>query len=370
MNSQFSTNSESAVGDKRRSFTRPLFFVLALLLVAAAVFAWAVPARSSTIPTFSIVSVVTDQTVTVQTYNYPANQNFVVTMGPMGSQGINGYVVATTNSGAGGSFSATYNIPAQLKGSAQVAVRMQTSHTYPYYAYNWFWNNTTAGTGGVPGYTGIPTFSIVSVEAGKTVTIQTSNFPPNQSFTVTMGPMGSKGVNGIVVGTLNSGVGGALKATFNIPAQLQTAYQVAIRAQTAQAAPYFAYNWFYNNTTTGTGGQPAPTPQPQPVPVPVYTGTPTFTVCGVVQNQTVTIKTKDFPPNQSFQITMGPFGSAGIGGYQVGTLNSGTGGTLTATYTLPPQLIGSYQIAIRAQTGQAYPFFAYNWFYNSTATVC
>ena len=369
MKPQTSQDSDNPTAG-RRSFARPLFFVLTLVLVAAAIFAWAVPARSSTIPTFSISSVVTDQTVTIQTANFPANQNFVVTMGPMGSKGVNGIVVATTNSGAGGSFSATYNIPAQLKGSQQIAIRLQTTHQYPYFAYNWFWNNTTGtGTGGIPGYTGIPTFSIVSVVAGKSVTIQTANFPPNQAFTVTMGPMGSKGVNGVVVGTMNSGVGGVLKATFNVPAQLATAYQVAIRAQTAHQYPYFAYNWFYNNTT-GTGGQPTPPPQPQPVPPPVYTGTPTFTVCGVVQNQTVTIKTKDFPPNQSFQITMGPFGTQGIGGYQVGTLTSGAGGQLTATYTFPPQMIGASRIAIRAQTAGPNPFFAYNWFWNNTATVC
>ncbi len=370
MKPQMSMDSDNPTTG-RRSFARPLFLVLALVLVAAAVFAWAVPVRSSTIPTFSISSVVTDQTVTISTANFPANQNFVVTMGPFGSRGVNGIVVGTTNSGAGGSFSATYNVPAQLKGSRQIAIRLQTTHQYPYFAYNWFWNNTTTGgTGGIPGYTGIPTFSVLSVVAGKSVTIQTANFPPNQTFTVTMGPMGSKGVNGVVVGTINSGVGGALKATFNIPAQLATAYQVAIRAQTAHQYPYFAYNWFYNNTTTGTGGQPTPQPQPQPVPPPVYTGTPTFTVCAVVQNQTVTIKTKDFPPNQSFQITMGAFGTQGIGGYQVGTLNSGAGGQLTATYTLPPQMIGVSRIAIRAQTAHAYPFFAYNWFWNNTATVC
>lgn len=375
MNSQLSTDNESNVGGSRRSIARPLFLVLALVLVAAFIFAWTGSARSATIPTISITSVVTDTTVTIQTANFPANQNFTVTMGPMGSQGVNGYVVATTNSGAGGSFSATYNIPTQLKGSQQIAIRLQTSHAYPYFAYNWFWNNTsTTGTGGIPGYTGVPTFSIVSVEAGKNVTIQTANYPPNQAFTVTMGPMGTQGINGIVVGTLNSGVGGALKATFNIPAQLQTAYQVAIRTQTAHAAPYFAYNWFYNNTTTtGTGGQPPATPPPAtppPPPPPVYTGTPTFSVCAVVQNSTVTIKTKDFPPNQTFQVTMGPFGTQGIGGYQVGTLNSGVGGALTATYTLPPQLIGASRIAIRTQTAGAYPFFAYNWFYNTTATVC
>lgn len=369
MNPQLSADSANKSGG-RRSFIRPMFLVLGLALVAAVIFAWAAPARSSTIPTVSITSVVTDTTVTVQANNFPANQNFVVTMGPMGTQGVNGTVVATTNSGVGGTFSATYNIPDSLKGSEQVAVRLQTSHTYPYYAYNWFWNNTTGGTGtgGIPGYTGVPTFSIVSVEAGKNVTIQTDNFPPNQSFTMTMGPMGTQGVNGTVVGTLNSGVGGVLKATFDIPASLQSAYQIAIRAQTAHAAPFFAYNWFYNNTTnTGTGGQPGPTPPPT---TPVYTGTPTFTVCAVVRDTTVTIKTKDFPANQAFTVTMGPFGTQGIGGYQVGTLNSGAGGELTVTFNIPPQLAGASQIAIRAQTAHAYPLFAYNWFYNNTATVC
>lgn len=369
MNPQMSADNANKTGG-RRSFVRPLFLVLGLVLVAAVIFAWAVPARSSTIPTISITSVVTDQTVTVQANNFPANQNFVVTMGPMGTQGINGTVVATTNSGVGGSFSATYNIPASLKGAEQVSIRLQTSHTYPYYAYNWFWNNTTGtgGTGGIPGYTGVPTFSIVSVEAGKNVTIETNNFPPNQTFTMTMGPMGTQGINGVVVGTLNSGVGGVLKATFNIPAQYQAAYQIAIRAQTAHAAPYFAYNWFYNNTTTtGTGGQPTATPAPT---TPVYTGTPTFTVCAVVQNTSVTIKTKDFPPNQTFNVTMGAFGTQGIGGYVVGTLNSGAGGQLTATFNIPPQLAGADRIAIRTQTAHAYPFFAYNWFYNTTATVC
>lgn len=364
MNPQLSLNNENMVGVSGRSYSRPLFLVLALLFMAVVIFAWAVPARSSTIPTISITSVVTDQTVTIQTANFPANQNFVVTMGPFGSQGVNGHVVGTTNSGTGGAFSATYNIPDQLKGSSRIAIRLQTSHAYPFYAYNWFWNNTTGGTGGIPGYTGVPTFNIVSVEAGKTVTIETNNFPPNQAFTVTMGPMGSQGVNGTVVGTLNSGVGGTLKATFNIPAQYASAYQVAIRAQTAHAAPYFAYNWFYNNTTnTGTGGQPPPTVPPGPI----YTGTPTFTVCAVVQNSAVVIKTKDFPPNHTFQITMGPFGTQGIGGYQVGTLNSGVGGALTATMNIPPQLVGASRIAIRAQ---GTPYFAYNWFYNTTATVC
>ena len=171
MSANSSEVSEKANG-RLGSLIRPRVLVLVVLLAAVAAFAGVNQVRSSTIPTFSITSVVTDTTVTIQTANFPANQNFVVTMGPFGSKGINGIVVATTNSGAGGSFSATYNIPAQLKGSYQVAIRLQTSHANPFFAYNWFYNNTTTdgpGTGGIPGYTGIPTFSVSAVDVDKTV---------------------------------------------------------------------------------------------------------------------------------------------------------------------------------------------------------
>jgi len=71
---------------------------------------------SWTIPTISIVSVVPDKSVTIQTYNFPASDSFDVLMGPIGTKGINGIKVATTASGNGGSFQATYSIPAGLKG--------------------------------------------------------------------------------------------------------------------------------------------------------------------------------------------------------------------------------------------------------------
>jgi hypothetical protein len=79
------------------------------------------------------------------------------------------------------------------------------------------------------------------------VTIQTSNFPPGLNFDVLMGPMGTRGVGGYYVGTLYSGTGGSLSATFPIPAQLYGSYQIAIRTQNMPSG-YFSYNWFYNNT--------------------------------------------------------------------------------------------------------------------------
>ena len=90
------------------------------------------------VPTFSIVSVIKDKSVTIQTAYFPANQDFDVTMGPI--SGADGTVVATTNSALGGVFTVTYNIPAQLAGVPQIAIRMQSASGY--YSFNWFWNAT------------------------------------------------------------------------------------------------------------------------------------------------------------------------------------------------------------------------------------
>lgn len=359
---------------KRRvgSFFKYRAGILIALLVCALVFgAGSVNSSSGAIPTFTVQSVVTDQTVTIVTQNFPAGQDFVVTMGPMGTLGINGYLVGTTNSGAGGSFTATYTIPAQLKGSYQISIRLQSAQGY--YSYNWFYNNTTgtsSGYTGTPGYVGIPTFKISSVKADESVTIVTNNFPAGQTFTVTMGAMGTQGINGEVVGKLDSGNGGVLTATFPIPAKFKGAYQIAIRAQTAHAYPYYAYNWFYNNTTTAPAPAPAPSPAPPTTPTTSYTGIPTIHICTVERDKSVTFRTTNFPANQTFTVRMGPMWTAGIGGTVVGTFDSGAGGSFDKTFAIPANLAGSYRISIRMDTAHAYPYYSYNWFYNNTASVC
>jgi hypothetical protein len=66
----------------------------------------------------------------------------------MWTAGVNGTTVAgfeAWNSGAGGTQDLTLPIPAGLQGSHQISVRMQTSHAYPFYAYNWFYNNPASG---------------------------------------------------------------------------------------------------------------------------------------------------------------------------------------------------------------------------------
>ena len=99
----------------------------------------------------------------------------------------------------------------------------------------------------VPGPTfAIPTFQVIAVQAGQSVTIRTANFPANQAFTALMGPIGSLGVGGVTAGTVNSGVGGVFTATIPIPASLVSTPQIALRLQSP--AGYYSFGWFYNST--------------------------------------------------------------------------------------------------------------------------
>ncbi len=100
------------------------------------------PIGYSGIPTIWIASVVRNSTVTIQTRNFPAGLKFDVLMGPMGTRAVNGYYVGTIDSGAGGTFVATFNIPPELMNLNRIAIRTQNLYT-GYFSYNWFYNNTT-----------------------------------------------------------------------------------------------------------------------------------------------------------------------------------------------------------------------------------
>lgn len=345
----------------------PTIIILFILLISTAI-PVAAATSQSTIPTISILSVDANKSVTIRTYNFPANNTFVVTMGPMGTRGVGGIKVDTIDSGSGGSFDATFKIPDALVGSYQIAIRLQSS-TSGYFAYNWFYNQTTGGTGGTPPPlpSGVyPTFSIVCVNQNQNVTIQTQNLPKNDTFVVTMGPMGTRGVNGIKVDTIDTGNGGSQEFKFKIPDALVGSYQISIRMQSSQSG-YFAYNWFYNTNSCpgsgGTGGQPVPPTSPDYGLAPgVY---PTFSITAVVRDQNVTIRTTNLSKNDSYVVTMGPMGTKGVGGITVDTVDSGNGGTQELTFKIPDALKGSYQIAIRMQSPNS-GYFAFNWFYNNT----
>ncbi len=91
------------------------------------------------IATFTIVSVLPGRSVTIKTANFPANLNFNVLLGPLGTREENGTLADTINSGVGGSFTATVSIPAGLSSASQIAIRTESTTT-AHFSYNWFFN--------------------------------------------------------------------------------------------------------------------------------------------------------------------------------------------------------------------------------------
>ncbi len=131
--------------------------------------------------------------------------------------------------------------------------------------------------------------------------------------------------------------------------------------------------------TPGPSATPTKTPTPGPTAtattVPTATVTPvapapgfvvpTFLVIAVTRNTTITIQTANFPANETFNVTMGYIGTAGVGGHPAGTVESGAGGVFTATIAIPAELADVGQIAVRLQSASGY--YSYAWFYNYTS---
>ena len=357
-------------------------FSFLLALTAAILVSVILPAAAdAAIPTFTIIKVVKDATVTIQTSNFPADETFTVLMGPIGTKGINGIEVATTKTGTGGTIEATYDIPEKLKGIELISIRLESASGY--FSYNWFYNGdpapaaqstaaaTTAPIDTEVKYSGIPTFSIKEVAAGKSVTIITDNFPADQEFTVLMGQYGTKAVKGIEVAKTKSEKGGAIEVTYQIPADLAKDARIAIRADSADGT-YYSYNWFYNadwpvKETAVTPAATETAPAAGTEEISVYNGVPIFSIVKVTPGNSVTISTGNLPADVTFTVLMGAYGTKGIDGKEAGTLESGKGEPQEKTFSIPADLAKEDVIAIRLVSESDY--YAYNWFYNTLYPV-
>lgn len=95
---------------------------------------------------------------------------------------------------------------------------------------------------------GVPTFGIESVVGDSTVTIMTSEFPANSKFTVYMGPNGSRGYGGTLLGTFDTNEGGFMTLVFNIPVTLRGYSPIDIRIEFPDGR--YSFNFFYNITAS------------------------------------------------------------------------------------------------------------------------
>jgi hypothetical protein len=350
------------------------------------------------IPLIFITTTSCDQTVSIRTANFPANTDFDVLMNYYGTLGIGGQKVDTVNSGGGGVMTWTFNIPDFLKGQQRIAIRLQSGSGY--YSYNWFWNTcpcqpapSIVWTRGL-----IPIFKIAAVVHDQSVTIKTANFPANDTFDALINRMGTLGIGGVKVDKVKSSSGGQLTFTFSIPDSLKGQSRIALRLQSPSSG-YFSYGWFDNATATfnvsftaadtspvglydgpsdhsypprdpcalsnGSGPAVTPTASSSSSSSSGWTGIPTFSIKSVVHDGTVTITTHNFPAGETFKVTMNKFGTLGVGGVQVDSVSSGSGGTLSFTFNVPDSLKGQKRIAIRLQSTSSGRY-AFNWFWNST----
>jgi hypothetical protein len=209
------------------------------------------------VPDTSIVAVVKNESVTIQTTNFPANHTFHVLMGYNGTQGINGYLVSKVSTGDGGSFLAKFYIPSQLSGEDVIAIRFESVTEAKYFTYNWFYNDTATGPSDItypddssgqnynilpPGF---PTFDIVSSVKGSSVTVETRYFPAHERFAVFMQDGDSQAIKLYEVGGIETGEGHILTATFSIPAELRWEEKIKIIFYNINDG-FRTYNLFYN----------------------------------------------------------------------------------------------------------------------------
>jgi hypothetical protein len=202
-------------------------------------------------------------------------------------------------------------------------------------------------------------FRVIEVEKDTSVTIKTANLPDNVLFESYIGRDKGNNTKWIQSNDFDTDKGGSIKATFLIPEEYKGDSPLVIKLVQHKKNKDVTYSQVFTNATRSyQSGSGTPT-------YPYYGGIPTIWIQSVVRNQSVTIKTNNFPSNLKFDVYMGPMGTRAINGYHVGTLNSGNGGTLTATYTIPTALRGSYKIAIRTQNSPT-GYYSYNWFFNNT----
>jgi hypothetical protein len=312
------------------------------------------------VPMISILGVTEDDKVTIETENFPANRDFIAWMGQFGTQGVDGIEVGTVNSGKGGNLKFTFSIPLSLQNEGKIAIRLESING-SYYAYNWF-SNTTFGThtGGTPAeeVPAQPEIMPASVKEDTLVIIKGLNFPANETFDVIMGEEGSKGIGGIQVDILDLEDETTFIHTFNIPSSLQGETKLDIRFESNESD--LAVYTTFENQTGASGGTTEDFNDGGTSDI------PTIAILSIKEDESVTLKTYNFPAGRDIQVLMGEMGTRGIGGIQVTTFSSETGSSLTKTFDIPDALNGEYQIAIRLQTADGV-FFAYNWFFNDTA---
>jgi hypothetical protein len=274
-----------------------------------------------------------DVSVTVRGEGFPSQTRFNVYLYPYGDKPEDADLVDTFRTGNWHEITETFDIPAHLQGVRRISVLLTSNRTGDE-VYTWFYNTTARDNQDGGGSTGVFTFTITGVQRDEEVTLRMRNLPARQDFRVLMDVMGSQAEDGYVVGRFNSGTGGALTATYEIPRALRGESRIAVRVESRDTGRFY-YNWFNNRTGSSggsTGGSRA--------------ATAPIVIQSVVKDETVYISIDALPANGTYTFYMTTTGANRPKGTQVYSTSTKKLTAFARPLQIPAELRGQERLVL------------------------
>jgi hypothetical protein len=87
-------------------------------------------------PSIKIISVEPDKSLTIEASGFPTSLELQVSMGKVGTEGINVIQITKTNTGTTGIFIETYDVPAELRGEDIIVIRLEGDGNFAFNTFN------------------------------------------------------------------------------------------------------------------------------------------------------------------------------------------------------------------------------------------
>jgi LysM repeat protein len=178
-----------------------------------------------------------------------------------------------------------------------------------------------------------PVILIRNTVRDASVTVLTAGYMKGATVEFYIGAQGSKIGQAIKVAEMKSEKPAVLTATLDIPVQLRGAQKLVVFARAPKASKLVLQQWFYNMTSPASG----------------YSELATAQVTGWVYDASVSVKVFNAPPAITYQVILMDANRRQYQPFVVGTLKTGVGGTVEATFNLPKGLMGQRSIFIALQ---------------------
>lgn len=238
---------------------------LSALLLAATVLVGLLPptayAQSTTPITITPLMVIPGGYVMVQINHLPADETFTVTMGPAGSQGVNGYVVSHISTDGSVSSVYQFEIHALVRDNKSIDLRIQNSaglaayvnfsnaRRLPQQATGTPSSSTSSQASSGSGTTtkkGPSIIQVLHVDENRTVQAALYNLPVDTEFTASIGPVGTRGKEKYVIAHITTphSFDGTNVSTFEIPKNLVGEATLVLYVE----APGYRYVTSFSNT--------------------------------------------------------------------------------------------------------------------------